>query len=51
MDYRAQQLSGAVGITINGTRLDVGAGVWWDDVVKTAIDHQLWGLELMSEIP
>lgn len=39
------------GITINGTRLDVGAGVWWDDVVKTAIDHQLWGLELMSEIP
>lgn len=27
------------------------AGVWWDDVVKTSIDHGLWGLELMSEIP
>jgi UDP-N-acetylmuramate dehydrogenase len=27
------------------------AGVWWDDVVQYAIAHNLWGLELMSEIP
>lgn len=29
----------------------VDAGVWWDDVVQYAIDNDLWGLELMSEIP
>jgi UDP-N-acetylmuramate dehydrogenase len=38
-------------IDANGTTLFVDAGVWWDDVVKTAIDHELWGTELMSEIP
>lgn len=27
------------------------AGVWWDDLVKAAIEKKLWGLELMSEIP
>jgi len=27
------------------------AGVWWDDVVQAAIAHNLWGIELMSEIP
>lgn len=27
------------------------AGVWWDKVVELAIAHQLWGLELMSDIP
>jgi len=29
----------------------VDAGVWWDDVVTYAIDHKLWGFELMSQIP
>lgn len=38
-------------MTQSGYRLVVDAGVWWDDVVKTAIEHGLWGLELMSEIP
>jgi len=32
-------------------QLIVDAGVWWDDVVKAAIDAGLWGIELMSEIP
>lgn len=27
------------------------AGAWWDDVVMSSIQHGLWGLELMSEIP
>lgn len=27
------------------------AGVWWDDLVQFAIKEELWGLELMSEIP
>ncbi|TXG76788.1 FAD-binding protein [Patescibacteria group bacterium] len=31
--------------------LIVDAGVWWDDLVKFAIKEDLWGLELMSEIP
>lgn len=31
--------------------LVIDAGVWWDDAVQTAIDHGLWGMELMSEIP
>ncbi|MGB3023829.1 MAG: FAD-binding protein [Candidatus Saccharimonadales bacterium] len=38
-------------IRVEDARIIADAGVWWDDVVKTAIDHQLWGLELMSEIP
>lgn len=33
------------------TTLYVDAGVWWDDFVQYAISKQLWGLELMSEIP
>ena len=27
------------------------AGVWWDDLVVYAIEHDLWGLECMSAIP
>lgn len=27
------------------------AGVWWDDLVVYAVEHQLWGLECMSAIP
>lgn len=38
-------------ITVDDTRIVAHAGAWWDDVVQTAIQHQLWGLELMSEIP
>lgn len=35
----------------DGTALYVDAGVWWDDFVQYAINRNLWGLELMSEIP
>lgn len=38
-------------ITVEGTTLIADAGVWWDDLVTMAIDHNLWGFELMSEIP
>lgn len=38
-------------ITVDGTSVVADAGVWWDDLVQTAIRHSLWGLELMSEIP
>lgn len=38
-------------ITVDGDILTADAGVWWDDVVKVAIENNLWGLELMSEIP
>lgn len=38
-------------VTVTENTLIVDAGVWWDDVVKTAIENNLWGLELMSEIP
>lgn len=27
------------------------AGVWWDELVQFAIHRELWGFELMSEIP
>lgn len=32
-------------------KLVADAGVWWDDLVIYAIDHGLWGIELMSGIP
>lgn len=35
----------------DATEIVVDAGVWWDDVVKYAIEQDLWGFELMSEIP
>jgi UDP-N-acetylmuramate dehydrogenase len=38
-------------ITREDTVLTTDAGVLWDDLVKEAIDHDLWGFELMSEIP
>ena len=38
-------------IVVDDETLTVGAGVWWDDVVKASIAHELWGLELTSEIP
>jgi len=38
-------------IDIADTMITVDAGVWWDDVVQAAIDNELWGIELMGEIP
>ncbi len=35
----------------DGTLLVADAGVWWDDVVRFAVDAGLWGTELMSGIP
>lgn len=35
----------------DGTLLVVDAGVWWDEFVRYAIEQNLWGVELMSEIP
>lgn len=38
-------------IAVEGTTIIADAGAWWDDVVTKAIDANLWGIELMSEIP
>jgi UDP-N-acetylmuramate dehydrogenase len=38
-------------ITLDDNTLIADAGVWWDELVIYAIDHQLFGLELMSGIP
>ncbi|MCA9324211.1 FAD-binding protein [Candidatus Saccharibacteria bacterium] len=38
-------------ITVDRTFITADAGAWWDDVVKAAIEHGLWGIELTSEVP
>lgn len=38
-------------IEVVGSQINADAGVWWDDVVLAAIRNNLWGIELMSEIP
>jgi UDP-N-acetylmuramate dehydrogenase len=38
-------------ISIKDTTIIADAGVWWDDLVRFAIDHTLWGLECTSQIP
>lgn len=38
-------------IEFHDTEVVVDAGVWWDDVVKMAVERGLWGIELMSETP
>ena len=38
-------------ITFEDDCVIVASGVWWDEVVKQSVEHGLWGLELMSEIP
>jgi len=38
-------------MTFDNTGVTVDAGVWWDDVVRESIENNLWGIELMSEIP
>lgn len=38
-------------ISVDGNQVTADAGVWWDDVVQAGIEHDLWGLELLGEIP
>lgn len=38
-------------ISVDENHIVADAGVWWDDVVQTSIQHNLWGLELLSQIP
>lgn len=38
-------------VEVEDTLIVADTGVWWDNVVLTAAQHSLWGLELMSEIP
>lgn len=38
-------------ISVDENWVVADAGVWWDDVVQAGIEHGLWGLELLSEIP
>jgi UDP-N-acetylmuramate dehydrogenase len=49
-DLTAVRLANA-GITIDGNLLRAQAGAVWDDVVVTAIEHGLGGLECLSGIP
>ncbi|MEY8018196.1 UDP-N-acetylmuramate dehydrogenase [Mycobacterium servetii] len=49
-DLTAVRLAGA-GITVEGDRLRAEAGAVWDDVVVTAVEHGLGGLECLSGIP
>src|ERR1044071_3963688 len=39
------------GIEQNDTTLTIASGEIWDDVVKYAVDHNLWGIENLSRIP
>jgi UDP-N-acetylmuramate dehydrogenase len=36
---------------MNTTTIKIGAGEWWDDVVKRTVDMRLSGIEAMSMIP
>lgn len=38
-------------ITFEDSLAIADAGAWWDDLVKSAVERDLWGLELTSEIP
>lgn len=38
-------------IILKDNEVFVDAGVWWDDVVRTSIEKNLWGIELLSEVP
>ena len=38
-------------IEVEDSLVIADAGVWWDDVVQTAIDNDLWGIENLSEVP
>lgn len=39
------------GITYENNRITVGAGEVWDEVVRDAVIHNLWGIENLSLIP
>lgn len=39
------------GITYDDARVTVGAGEWWDDVVRDTVMHNLWGIENLSLVP
>jgi UDP-N-acetylmuramate dehydrogenase len=49
-DLTAVRLANA-GVTVDGNLLRAEAGAVWDDVVVTAIEHGLGGLECLSGIP
>ncbi len=49
-DLTAVRLANA-GITVEGNLVRAQAGAVWDDVVVTAIEHGLGGLECLSGIP
>ncbi len=38
-------------IEVKDTLIVADAGVWWDDVVQSAINHELWGIECLSQVP
>lgn len=38
-------------IKVKGDVITADAGASWDDLVKTAIENNLWGIELMSGVP
>ncbi len=38
-------------ITSEETTVVADAGAWWDDVVMLALSKELWGVELLSEVP
>lgn len=38
-------------IEVKDTLIVADAGVWWDDVVQAAINHELWGVECLSQVP
>lgn len=42
---------GEIGFDPDNATLIAEAGVWWDEVVETAVSHGYWGAELMSGIP
>lgn len=35
----------------DGNCIIADAGVWWDDIVQAAIAENLWGIEMLSEVP
>lgn len=38
-------------VQVEDTTIIADAGAWWDDVVTSAIAHNIWGIELLSLVP
>lgn len=38
-------------IVRTGNTIIADAGAWWDDVVLESVNNNLWGIELLSEVP